>query len=256
MSGSGTPFRGKVVLVTGGASGIGRAVVERLAADGARLVVADILQGEGERLVASVRAAGGEALFVRADVRHGDEIQAMVAAAVDTYGSLDCAVNNAGVEHGLQALTDFGEEDWDRIQDINLKGVWLCMKHQLPVMVRQGQGSIVNLASVAGLVGAPMFGPYVASKHGVIGLTRTAALEYGRMGVRVNAVCPSFIRTEMFERSLAGRQDLADRLVRNSPLRRLGEPTEVAEAVVWLCSDASSFVNGHALTVDGGMTAQ
>lgn len=249
-------FAGKVVLVTGGASGIGRAVVERLAADGARLVIADILAGDGERVAEQVRQAGGEAVFVHTDVRHSDQVQAMVGTALDAYGRLDCAVNNAGVEHGLQALADFGEEDWERVQDINLKGVWLCLKYELPVMVRQGQGSIVNLASVAGLVGAALFGPYVASKHGVVGLTRTAALEYGRMGVRVNAVCPSAIRTEMFERSLVDRQDLADKLVRNSPMRRLGEPAEVAEAVVWLCSDAASFVNGHALTVDGGMTAQ
>ncbi|QIT56051.1 glucose 1-dehydrogenase [Aquisalimonas sp. 2447] len=249
-------FAGKAVLVTGGASGIGRAVVERLAADGARLVIADILAGEGESVAEQIRQAGGEAVFVHTDVRNGDQVQAMVATALDTYGRLDCAVNNAGVEHGLQALADFGEEDWERVQDINLKGVWLCLKHELPVMVRQGQGSIVNLASVAGLVGAPLFGPYVASKHGVVGLTRTAALEYGRMGVRVNAVCPSAIRTEMFERSLTDRRDLAEKLVRNSPMRRLGEPAEVAEAVVWLCSDAASFVNGHALTVDGGMTAQ
>lgn len=249
-------FAGKAVLVTGGASGIGRAVVERLAADGARLVIADIIAGEGGRVAERVRQAGGEAVFVHTDVRHSDQVQAMVAAAVDAYGRLDCAVNNAGVEHGLQALADFGEEDWERVQDINLKGVWLCLKHELPVMVRQGQGSIVNLASVAGLVGVALFGPYVASKHGVVGLTRTAALEYGRMGVRVNAVCPSAIRTEMFERSLADRRDLAEKLVRNSPMRRLGEPAEVAEAVVWLCSDAASFVNGHALTVDGGMTAQ
>ena len=249
-------FAGKAVLVTGGASGIGRAVVEQLAADGARLVIADILAGEGESVAEQIRQAGGEAVFVHTDVRNGDQVQAMVATALDTYGRLDCAVNNAGVEHGLQALADFGEEDWERVQDINLKGVWLCLKHELPVMVRQGQGSIVNLASVAGLVGAPLFGPYVASKHGVVGLTRTAALEYGRMGVRVNAVCPSAIRTEMFERSLTDRRDLAEKLVRNSPMRRLGEPAEVAEAVVWLCSDAASFVNGHALTVDGGMTAQ
>ncbi len=249
-------FAGKAVLVTGGASGIGRAVVERLAADGARLVIADILAGEGERVADQVRQAGGEAVFVHTDVRHSDQVQAMVGTALDAYGRLDCAVNNAGVEHGLQALADFGEEDWERVQDINLKGVWLCLKHELPVMVRQGQGSIVNLASVAGLVGVALFGPYVASKHGVVGLTRTAALEYGRMGVRVNAVCPSAIRTEMFERSLADRRDLAEKLVRNSPMRRLGEPAEVAEAVVWLCSDAASFVNGHALTVDGGMTAQ
>lgn len=249
-------FAGKAVLVTGGASGIGRAVVERLAADGARLVIADILAGEGESVAEQIRQAGGEAVFVHTDARNGDQVQAMVATALDTYGRLDCAVNNAGVEHGLQALADFGEEDWERVQDINLKGVWLCLKHELPVMVRQGQGSIVNLASVAGLVGAPLFGPYVASKHGVVGLTRTAALEYGRMGVRVNAVCPSAIRTEMFERSLTDRRDLAEKLVRNSPMRRLGEPAEVAEAVVWLCSDAASFVNGHALTVDGGMTAQ
>ena len=249
-------FAGKAVLVTGGASGIGRAVVERLAADGARLVIADIIAGEGGRVAERVRQAGGEAVFVHTDVRHSDQVQAMVGTALDAYGRLDCAVNNAGVEHGLQALADFGEEDWERVQDINLKGVWLCLKHELPVMVRQGQGSIVNLASVAGLVGAALFGPYVASKHGVVGLTRTAALEYGRMGVRVNAVCPSAIRTEMFERSLADRRDLAEKLVRNSPMRRLGEPAEVAEAVVWLCSDAASFVNGHALTVDGGMTAQ
>ncbi|WP_290648649.1 glucose 1-dehydrogenase [Aquisalimonas sp.] len=252
----GEQFAGKVVLVTGGACGIGRAIVERLASRGASVVIADILQKEGERVAAVARKAGAEARFVRADMREAADIRALVRETVAAYGRLDCAVNNAGVEHGLQALAEVGEEDWDRIQDINLRGVWLCMKHELPQMVRQGQGSIVNLASTAGLVGMPLLGPYAASKHGVVGLTRTAAVEYGRMGVRVNAVCPSFIRTEMFERSLTGRPDLAEKLVKNSPMRRLGEPGEVAEGVLWLCSDAASFVNGHQLTVDGGMTAQ
>lgn len=252
----GEHFTGKVVLVTGGACGIGRAIVERLAARGASVVIADILPKEGEKVAAVARKAGAEARFVRADMREGAEIGALVRETVAAYGRLDCAVNNAGVEHGLQALAEVGEEDWDRIHDINLKGVWLCMKHELPQMVRQGQGSIVNLASAAGLVGMPLLGPYAASKHGVVGLTRTAAVEYGRMGVRVNAVCPSFIRTEMFERSLTGRPDLAEKLVKSSPMRRLGEPGEVAEGVIWLCSDAASFVNGHQLTVDGGMTAQ
>ncbi|WP_290637012.1 glucose 1-dehydrogenase [Aquisalimonas sp.] len=249
-------FKGKVVLVTGGASGIGRAIVERLAARGATLVIADILRKEGEKAAAAAREQGVDARFLPLDVREPDEVRDLMQAIVEAHGQLDCAVNNAGVEHGLQALADVGDEDWDRIQEINLKGVWLCLKHELPQMVRQGRGSIVNLASVAGLVGAPLLGPYAASKHGVVGLTRTAALEYGRMGVRVNAVCPSTIRTEMFQRSLTGRPDLAEKLVRNSPMRRLGEPGEVAEAVVWLCSDAASFVNGHQLAVDGGMTAQ
>lgn len=249
-------FDDRIVLVTGGGLGIGRAIVQRLAQAGATLVIADIQHKEGERSARIARDLGAQATFFPADVRSESDVQALMAYIIESHGRLDCAVNNAGVEHGLQALAEVSEEDWDRTHDINLKGVWFCLKHELPLMVRQGRGSIVNVASVAGLVGAPTLGVYAASKHGVVGLTRTAALEYGRMGVRVNSVCPSSIRTEMFERSMAGRPELAQKLIKNSPMRRLGEPAEVAEAVVWLCSDAASFVNGHQLAVDGGMTAQ
>ncbi len=248
-------FNDEIVLVTGGAAGIGRATAERFADAGAHVVVADMQRGEGERTVEAIRTAGGRAEFELVDVRRDAAVRSLVETIVSRHGRLDCAVNNAGVEHELGSLAEFGVEDWDRIHEINLRGVWLCLKYELPRMVRQGRGAVVNVASVAGLSGAAMMGPYAASKHGVVGLTRTAALEYGRMGVRVNAVCPSAVRTEMFRRRMAGRPDLADKLTRASPMRRLGEPGEVAAAVVWLCSGEASFVNGHALAVDGGMSA-
>ncbi len=246
----------KVALVTGGGSGIGRASALAFAREGARVVVADVAVEGGEETVGLIKKAGGEALFVRADVTQSAEVEAMVQRAVSAYGRLDCAFNNAGIEGTPAPTAECSEENWERVLAVNLKGVWLCMKHEIPRMLRQGGGAIVNTASVAGLVGFQNMPAYVASKHGVAGLTKTAALEYARQGIRVNAVCPGVIRTPMIERFMGKGGQTEEELSALEPVGRLGAPQEVAEAVVWLCSDAASFVTGHTLVVDGGLVAQ
>jgi NAD(P)-dependent dehydrogenase (short-subunit alcohol dehydrogenase family) len=248
---------GKVALVTGGGSGIGRATALAFAREGARVVVADIGVAGGAETAQLIQKAGGEATFIKADVSQAAEVEALIDKVVSTYGRLDCAHNNAGIE-GVEAPTaDYPEEDWDRVIAINLKGVWLCMKYEIPPMQQQGGGAIVNTASIAGLVGAYRMPAYVASKHGVAGLTKAAALEYAKAGIRVNAVCPGVIRTPMVERFFFSRHPRAEgRLTAFEPIGRLGTPQEVAEAVVWLCSDAASFVTGHTMAVDGGIVAQ
>jgi NAD(P)-dependent dehydrogenase (short-subunit alcohol dehydrogenase family) len=220
-------------------------------------VVADVTVAGGEETVQFIHQAGGEATFVKTDVSKATEVEALIATAVATYGRLDCAHNNAGIE-GVEASTaDYPEENWDRVLAINLKGVWLCMKYELPQMQQQGGGAIVNTASIAGLVGAYRMPAYVASKHGVAGLTKAAALEYAKASIRVNAVCPGVIRTPMVERFFLERHARAEsRLTAFEPIGRLGTPEEVAEAVVWLCSDAASFITGHTMAVDGGIMAQ
>jgi NAD(P)-dependent dehydrogenase (short-subunit alcohol dehydrogenase family) len=227
-------------------------------------VVADIAVEEGEATVRMIQDASGEALFLKADVSQAAEVQALVQRAVGRYGRLDCAHNNAGVE-GLRGVApaptaDLTEDMWDYILNINLKGVWLCMKYEIPQMLAQGGGAIVNTASILGLVGIPTGAAYVASKHGVVGLTKTAALEYAHAGVRINAVCPGFIRTPLVERffDLTSRENphISAQVTALHPLGRLGTPEEVAEVVVWLCSDAASFVTGHTMSVDGGYLAQ
>lgn len=248
-------LQGKVALVTGGGGGIGSATAIAFARAGAQVVVADIAEASGQSTVAAIGAAGGQALFVRADITQACEVGDLVATTVAQFGRLDYAFNNAGIEEEHARLADSDEALFDRMMAINVKGVWLCMQHELRQMLRQGGGAIVNTASVAGLVGAPKHAIYGASKHAVIGLTRSAAAEYARMGIRINAVCPGVIRTAMFERVID--QGLADEqsIRRLHPIGRIGEVDEVANAVLWLCSDQSSFVTGHALTVDGGMTA-
>jgi len=246
----------KVALVTGGGSGIGRATALAFAREGAKVVVADVVVAGGAETVARIQQAGGKAIFVKTDVSQATEVGALIATTIATYGRLDCAHNNAGIE-GVEALTaDYPEADWDRVISINLKGVWLCMKYELPQMQWQGGGAIVNTASIAGLVGAHRMSAYVASKHAVAGLTKTAALEYAKAGIRVNAVCPGVIRTPMVERIFSRHPRAETRLTALEPTGRLGTPEEVAEAVVWLCSDAASFVTGHMLAVDGGIVAQ
>lgn len=248
---------GKAALVTGAGSGIGRATALACAREGAKIVVADIAVEGGEETVSMIKSAGGEATFVPVNVTQAAEVEAMVAAAVSAYGRIDCAHNNAGIEGVFATTADYPEEDWDRVMAVNLKGVWLCMKYEIPQMVQQGGGAIVNTASLAGLVGAKRMPAYVASKHGVAGLTKTAALEYAKSGIRINAVCPGIIHTSMVDRMfLSRRPDLEDRLAAVEPMGRLGKPEEVAEAVVWLCSDAASFVTGHTMTVDGGIYAE
>src|SRR5262245_53358781 len=257
MAAQGGP-EGKVALVTGAGSGIGRATAVAFAAAGAKVVVSDVAVDGGHETVARINGAGGEATFVRADVSVAHDAAALVHAAVEAYGRLDYAHNNAGIEGSAArgtAFHEYPEAVWDEVLRINLTGVWLCMKAELAQMLAQGGGAIVNTASVAGLVGGA--GPaYTASKHGVVGLTKTAALAYAQRGVRVNAVCPGIVRTPMLERVFAGRPEAEERALAAEPVGRFAAPEEVAAAVVWLCSDAASFVTGVALPVDGGWVAR
>ena len=251
-------FMGKVALVTGASSGIGRASARAFARQGASVVVSDVAVEGGEETVRLIEEDGGEASFVEADVSKAAEVEALVGRTVEAYGRLDYAFNNAGIEGRMATNTaDYPEEDWDRVIAINLKGVWLCMKHEIPQMLGQGGGSIVNNSSVEGLVGLQGTSAYAASKHGVVGLTKTVALEYAQSGIRVNAVCPGLIRTPMVERYTGGDAETeAQWAAIFEPVGRMGSAEEVAEAVVWLCSDAASFVTGHAMAVDGGFVAR
>ena len=246
-------LEGKVAIVTGGASGIGQATALAFAREGAKLVVADVDSEGGKETVSLINAAGGGAVFVESDVRSPDQVEAIVSKAVETYGGLDYAFNNAGVLGTRASTTDCSTENWEHVVGVNLTGVWLCMKYEISEMLRRGGGAIVNNSSIEGLRGLPGFGPYVASKHGVIGLTRAAALEFGPHGIRINAVCPGTIPTPMnqphiLEREGAGRE--GPRIA----MGRTGSTGEVADAVLWLCSGAS-FVTGSSLVVDGGETA-
>jgi NAD(P)-dependent dehydrogenase (short-subunit alcohol dehydrogenase family) len=244
---------GRSGLITGAAGGIGRATAIAFAREGARVVVNDLesRRADAEETVRQAEEAGGRATFVPGDVARAADNEALVAATVDAYGRLDFAFNNAGVEHQA-TLVETDEDAWDRIMDVNLKGVWLGLRAQIPVMIEQGGGAIVNTSSLAGLIGAPALGAYVASKHGVVGLTKTAAIEHAQHHIRVNCVCPAAIDTAMMQvMSHERRQELA------SPhaIKRFGQPEEVAQVVVWLCSDRASFVTGTAMPVDAGSTA-
>jgi NAD(P)-dependent dehydrogenase (short-subunit alcohol dehydrogenase family) len=248
-------FEGKVALVTGGGGGIGRATALAFARAGAKVAVVDIALGAARETVALIEGEGGTALLVQADVTQAGEVEAMVSEVVTAWGRLDCAFNNAGIEEEHVYFADADEAVFDRIMAVNVKGVFLCMKYQLRQMLLQGGGSIVNTASVAGLVGAPKMASYAASKHAVIGLTKTAAIEYGRKQVRINAVCPGVIRTAMYDRAVEADPRIAANVAMVHPVGRIGEVDEVAAAVLWLSSDAASFVTGLAHTVDGGLTA-
>ncbi|MBX3001775.1 MAG: SDR family oxidoreductase [Caldilineaceae bacterium] len=250
------PLEGKSILITGG-SGIGRATAYVCAEQGARLLVADIHLASAEETAAHVQAQGGEAVAMQVDVRDAAQVEAMVAQAVATYGRLDGAFNNAGVLGPVgKHLADNDEDEWHQIIDINLKGVWLCMKMEIRQMLTQGSGSIVNTASVAGLVGTRPTGIYVASKHGVVGLTRSAALQYGGNGIRINAVCPGFVDTPMVENGFGGAPEIQARLATLSVFSRIARPAEIGDSVAWLLSDSASFVTGVPFPVDGGWTAQ
>jgi len=248
---------GRVALVTGGGSGIGRATALTFAREGARVVVADVGEEGGRQTVHQIEDTGGEAAFVRADVSLASDVKALIAETLSRFGRLDCAHNNAGIEGPVVLPADVEEDDFDRLVAVNLKGVYLCLKYEIPEMLARGGGAIVNTASVAGLVGTPTLSAYSATKHGVVGLTKSAALAYARQGLRVNAVCPGIIDTPMVERALGSRDPAQrERLSRQHPIPRLGRPEDIAEAVVWLCSDAAAFVTGHAMPVDGGMMAR
>lgn len=252
------PLEGKVAVVTGGSSGIGRASALALALAGAKVVVADVAVEAGEKTVHLIQQQGEEALFVPTDVTQAAEVRNLIRKAVDYYGSLDCLFNNAGIEGTRTSTAACTEEQWDRVININLKGVWLCMKYAIPYMREQGEGAIVNMSSVHGLSsGIQGYAPYVTSKHGVIGLTRAAAAEYARTGIRINAICPGYVRTPMIENNLGSQASQFESWLKAFvPAGRLGTQEEIAEAVVWLCSKAASFVVGHTLVVDGGFLAQ
>jgi NAD(P)-dependent dehydrogenase (short-subunit alcohol dehydrogenase family) len=246
-------LEGKVVLVTGGGSGIGRATAQVLARDGARVAVCDRNADGGRETVELVEAEGGEALFVEADVSKGEDMQRFVDAVVARFGALHCAVNNAAAGGGFRLLEDLPEASWDRVMDVNLKGVHHCMKAQIPAILASGGGSIVNVASVSGMRGEATQAAYSASKGGVIALTKSAAAELGQRGVRVNAVCPGGIRTPAIATYFEQVPEAEAASIAVHAMRRLGEPEEIGDAIAYLCSDRSSFITGHALVVDGGV---
>ncbi len=246
---------GKVALVTGGASGIGRECVQALAAAGASVVVADVDEKQGAKFAAELARAHAKALFIPADVTHADQVQALLASVTRHFGRLDFALNNAGIDGARAPTAEYPTDVWDRVLAVNLTGVFLCMKHELEVMARQRHGVIVNMASVAGLTGFVGHAAYTAAKHGVVGLTRTAALEYAKHGIRVNAVCPSYTQTPMLERVARRIPRLKARLASIAPLGRLCTSREIAEAVVYLFSDGAAFITGQTLVLDGGILA-
>ena len=249
-------LQNKVGLVTGAGSGLGRGSALAFAAEGAKVVVADTIAESGEETVMMIRKAGGEASFIKTDVSKASEVRAMVDKTVEIYGHLDCAYNNAGVVVTPRLTPDTTEEDWDHVISVNLKGVWLCMKYEIPQMLKQGKGAIVNASSMVGMIGLAKRSAYAASKHGVVGLTKVAALEYANVGIRVNAICPAVVRTPLVESIIASDPEAETQLISMIPMERLGTLEEIAEVVVWLCSDASSFVTGHAMLVDGGAVAR
>ena len=245
-------FEGKVAIVTGGASGIGKATAVAFASRGAKVVVADVQ--DGAETLALIKKAGGEGIFVKCDVSQESDVKALVEKTIQTYGRLDFGVNNAGTEGVQTPLQDLTEKDWDRTIGINLKGIWLCMKHEIPYLLKQGKGAIVNTASIAGVVGFANMAAYVSSKHGVVGLTKVAALELAKTNIRVNALCPGVIHTPMVDRALSPELETAYNAM--IPQGRMGQPEEMANTIVFLCSDAASYVNGHAMVADGAWVAQ
>lgn len=249
-------FIDRVVLVTGASSGIGRVTAVAFAREGAKVVVTGRRRQQLDSTVSEIREAGGQGVAVVADVAKSADARRMVDTAVQAFGRLDCAFNNAGIEGGKPFVptAEYSEEIWDEVIAINLTGVFLSMKYEIRQMLAQGGGAIVNMASVAGLIGTRIGIGYGASKHGVVGATRAAAMEYAASHIRINAVCPGVVRTEMTERAFFHDEDLGAAMTRRHPIGRLGTPEEVAQAVLWLCSDAASFTTGHALPVDGGLT--
>jgi NAD(P)-dependent dehydrogenase (short-subunit alcohol dehydrogenase family) len=244
----------KIALITGGSSGIGRAAAQLFSREGAKVVIADINAEGGEETARSITDAGGEAHFVRTDISKSAEVEALIKKILEMYSRLDCAYNNAGIiGDDFSSVVDHTEETWDRVLETNLKGTWLCMKHEIPQMLEQGSGAIVNTASTSGLmVGGKYRCAYSATKAGIVSLTKIAALEYAEYGLRVNVVCPSATRTPLLEEFFALNPEVETDFIAQTPRGRIASPEEVAEGALWLCSDASSHVTGHALAVDGG----
>jgi NAD(P)-dependent dehydrogenase (short-subunit alcohol dehydrogenase family) len=247
-------YAGKVAFVTGAGSGIGRATALAFAREGASVVVSDISEQGNQETVRMIEELDERALAVRCDVTRTGDVKAALDRTVETFGRLDVAFNNAGVEQEEAATAQLAEEVWDRVIDIDLRGVFLCMKHEIPLMLEQGGGAIVNTSSGAGVKGFPLGAAYVAAKHGVIGLTRSAALDYAQANIRINAVCPGIIETQMMDRVTGDTPEGRQQVISQEPIGRMGKPEEIAEAVLWLCSEAASFVVGHAMVVDGGQT--
>lgn len=247
-------YTGKVAFVTGAANGIGRATALAFAREGANVVVADISEQGNQETARMIEELGGRAIAVRCDVTRAEEVKASLDKAVEAFGRLDVAFNNAGSEQAITALVDLTEEEWDRIVSINLRSVFLCMKYQIPLMLKQGSGAIVNTSSGAGVKGFKGQAAYVSAKHGVVGLTKAAALDYASQNIRINAVCPGIIDTPMMDRFSGGTPEGRQQVILQEPIGRMGQPEEIANAVVWLCSDAAAFVVGHALVIDGGQT--
>jgi NAD(P)-dependent dehydrogenase (short-subunit alcohol dehydrogenase family) len=245
----------KVAFVTGAGSGIGRATARLFAARGYATVLVDLNEDGGRETEAAIRAAGGEATFIAANVADDGSMAKAVGQAVATYGKLDAAFNAAGIDGEVGKMTADGSiENWQRVIGVNLTGMWHCLRHQIPAMLANGGGAIVNCASTAGIRGAAFCGAYSASKHGVVGLTKTASLEYASQGIRINAVCPGMIATPMTQKP--GMGEVIDTLVRHSPLQRIGQPEEIGAAVLWLCGDDATFVHGQAIPVDGAITSR
>lgn len=247
-------FKDKVAIVTGGSFGIGRATAVLFAKHGAKVTIADVV--EDSETLNIIKKLGGTAIFVKCDVSKESDVINMVEQTIEKFGRVDFAFNNAGIEGLAAPAHECTNNNWTNVMNINIDGVWLCMKHQIPHMLKQGKGAIVNNASVAGLVGFAGTPAYVASKHAVVGLTKNAALDYAKLGIRVNVVCPGIIKTPMIDRFTGKDKKIEKQFIDMEPVGRLGQPEEVAEAVIWLCSEASSFVTGQALAVDGGWVAQ
>ena len=247
-------FAGKVAFVTGAANGIGRAAALAFAREGASVVVADVSEQGNQETARMIEEAGGRALAIKCDVTRAQDVKAALDKTIETFGRLDAAFNNAGVEQAKAALADITEEEWDRIVAINLRGVFLCMKYEIPLMLKHGGGAIVNTSSGAGVKGFADGAAYVATKHGVVGLSKAAALDYAQSNIRVNTVCPGIIDTPMMGRVSGGTPEGREGVIAQEPVGRMGKPEEIAATVVWLCSEAASFVLGHAMVVDGGQT--
>lgn len=245
-------FRNKVVLITGGAMGLGQAIALAFAREKASIVISDIMVDKGEETARQIREAGGEALFIKTDISRREDIEAMVQKTAVEYGRIDCAINNAGVGQSLALTADLAEDEWDRIIGIDLRSVWLCCKYEIPHMLKQGGGVIVNMSSASGTHGTPYQCAYSAAKHGVLGLTKTVALEYAKSGIRANAICPGPIRTAGLEDYFIRDPQAEAKLSAGMPMGRVGIPAEIAETALWLCSDGASFITGQSILVDGG----